>query len=176
MTFNSEFLVTTLLIIPMFDQLSYQKFEDYSHGDCESPACQVLFIMVLSFPFYFSIIAISIINKITNSSRVLPTSRVFYAASFIIQLSYTVPIQIFWWADLYPVILGCDETTTLTSLSLCNSRGVNSTHHCHYTMDSADSNFNECFCSVFNLNNNSVNALIVRELTGFICTRSQTMN
>ena len=30
-------------------------------------------------------------------------------------------------------ILGCDETTSLMSLSWCNSRGANSTHHCHYT-------------------------------------------
>ena len=35
----------------------------------------------------------------------------------IIQLSYTVRIPIFWLADLYHVILCCDETTTLTSLS-----------------------------------------------------------
>ena len=41
------------------------------------------------------------------------------------------------------MILGCDETTTLTSLSWCNSRGVNSTHHCHYTMASADSKFDD---------------------------------
>jgi len=46
--------------------------------------------------------------------------------------------RIFCSADLYDVILGCDETTILTSLSLCNSRGVNSTYHCHYTMASAD--------------------------------------
>ena len=31
-------------------------------------------------------------------------------------------------------------------------------------------------CSVFNLNNKSVNALIARELSGFTCTRSLTMN
>ena len=37
------------------------------------------------------------------------------------------------------MILSCDETTTLTSLSWCNSSGVNSTHHYHYTMASADS-------------------------------------
>ena len=40
-------------------------------------------------------------------------------------------------------MLGCDETTTLTSLSWCNSRGVNSTHHCHCTMASADSQFHD---------------------------------
>ena len=40
----------------------------------------------------------------------------------IIQLSisYTVVIPIFRLADLYPVIQGCDETTSLTSLSWCN--------------------------------------------------------
>ena len=31
-------------------------------------------------------------------------------------------------------------------------------------------------CSVFNLNNKNVNALIARELSGFTCTRSLTMN
>ena len=60
---------------------------------------------------------------------------------FTIQLSYTVRVPIFWLAALYHVILGCDETTTLRSLSGRNNRGVNSTHHCHYTMASADSNF-----------------------------------
>ena len=49
-------------------------------------------------------------------------------------------IPIFWLADLYQVILGCDETISLTSLS-CNSHGVNSTHHCHYAMASANSKF-----------------------------------
>ena len=36
--------------------------------------------------------------------------------------------------------------------------------------------FNAVFyvCSVFNLNNKNVNALIARELLGFTCTRSQT--
>ena len=38
--------------------------------------------------------------------------------------------------------------------------------------------FNAVFyvCSVFNLNNKNVNALISRELLGFTCTRLQTMN
>ena len=31
-------------------------------------------------------------------------------------------------------------------------------------------------CSVFDLNDNNVNALIARELSGFPCARSQTMN
>ena len=61
----------------------------------------------------------------------------------IIQLSYTVRIPIFWLVDLYHVILGCDATTTSTSLSWCNSRVVNSTHHCHYTMASAGSEFDD---------------------------------
>ena len=62
----------------------------------------------------------------------------------------------------------------------CNSRGVNSTHHGHYTMVSADSKFDDLsvflFCSVFNLNNKNVKALIARQLSGFICTRSLTIN
>ena len=32
------------------------------------------------------------------------------------------------------------------------------------------------FCSVFNLNNKNVNALIAGELSGFTCTRSLKMN
>ena len=83
---------------------------------------------------------------------------------FIIQLSYTVRIPIVWLVDLYHVTLGYDATTSSTSLSWCNSRGVNSIHHCHYTMALAD------------LNNKKVNALIARELSGFTCTRSLTMN
>ena len=78
--------------------------------------------------------------------------------------------------DLYHMTLGYDATTSLTSLSWCNSRGVNSTHHCHYTMALADSKFDDFCCSVFNLNNKKVNALIARELSGFTCTRSLTMN
>ena len=35
---------------------------------------------------------------------------------FIIQLSYTVRIPVFWLADLCHMILGCNETTTLMSL------------------------------------------------------------
>ena len=49
-----------------------------------------------------------------------------------IQISYTVRIPIFWLVDLCHVTLGYDATTSLTSLSWCNSRGVNSIHHCHY--------------------------------------------
>ena len=94
----------------------------------------------------------------------------------VFQLSSTVRIPIFWLADLYHVILGCDETTTLTSLSWCNSRGVNLTHHCRYTTASADSHLVVPLCSVFNLNNKNVNALIARELSGLTCTRSLTKN
>ena len=95
----------------------------------------------------------------------------------IIQLSYTLRVLILWLADLYHVILGCNETTTLSSLLRCNSRGVNSTRHCHYTMASVDSKFNDFFFgSVFNLNNKNVKALIARELLGFTSTRPLTMN
>ena len=45
--------------------------------------------------------------------------------------------------DLYHVTLGYVETTSLTSLSWCTSRGVNSIHHCHYTMASANSKFDD---------------------------------
>ena len=69
--------------------------------------------------------------------------------------------------------LGCDETTSLTSLSWCNSHGVNSTHHCHYTMALADSRFDD-FCLHCDLNNKNVNARIAREVLGFACTYSVT--
>ena len=36
--------------------------------------------------------------------------------------------------------------------------------------------FGVSFCSVFNLNNKNVNTLVARELSGFTCTRSLTMN
>ena len=95
---------------------------------------------------------------------------------FIIQISYTVRILMFWLVDLYHLTLGCDKTTFFMSLSWCNSHGVNSIHHCHYTMALADSKFDNFFCCVFNLNNQNVNALIARELLEFTCTRSLTMN
>ena len=47
--------------------------------------------------------------------------------NFFIQLPYTVQIPILWLADFHHVILGCDETTPLTSFSWFNIRGVNST-------------------------------------------------
>ena len=77
---------------------------------------------------------------------------------FIIQISYNVRILISWLVDLYHMTLGCDETTSLTSFSWCYSCGVNSIHHCHYTMASGDSKFDNFFffCSVFNLNNKNV--------------------
>ena len=40
----------------------------------------------------------------------------------------------------------------------------------------ADSKFDVFVCSVFNLNNKNVNALIAHELLGFTCIRSLTMN
>ena len=73
--------------------------------------------------------------------------------------------------------LGYDETTSLTSLSWCNSRGVISIHHCHYTMASADSKFDDfCLQCIQFFDNKNVNALIARELSGFTCTRSLAMN
>ena len=71
------------------------------------------------------------------------TLRVLF--HLIIQLLYTVRVPILWLVDLCHVTLGCNETTSLTSLSWYNSRGVNSIHHCHYTMASVDSKFDD-FC------------------------------
>ena len=63
----------------------------------------------------------------------------------IIQLSYTVRIPIFWLVDLYHVTPGYDRTTSLTSISWCNGRGINSIHHYHYTKALANSKFDD-FC------------------------------
>ena len=82
----------------------------------------------------------------------------------IIQLSCTVRIPIFWLVDLYHMTLGCDKTTTLMSLSWFNNRGVNSTHHCHYSIASLTQSLTIFVCSVFNLNNKNVNTLIARVL------------
>ena len=97
-------------------------------------------------------------NKVTEAQRIIAhrgyciylsvfvSFTVLTAVNeFIIQISYTVRIPIFRLVDLYHVTLGYDETTSLTSFSWCNSRGVNSIHHCHYTMASADSKFDD-FC------------------------------
>ena len=114
-------------------------------------------------------------NPVHIPQDLRPPRLTYYCVNIIIiQISYTVRIPIFRLVDLYHVTLGYDETTSLTALSWCNSRGVNSIHHCHYTMASADSKFD--VCSVFNLNNKNVNTLIARELLGFTCTRSLTMN
>ena len=107
-------------------------------------------------------------------TRFLSNKRAYFLLA-VNHLSYTVRIPIFLLADLHHVILSCDETTFLTSLSWCNNRGVNQSHHCHYTIASADSMFDYFICSVFNLNNENVNALIARELSGFTCTRSLTI-
>ena len=48
-------------------------------------------------------------------------------------------------ADLYHVTLGYDAITSLTSLSWCNSRGVNSIHDCLYTMALTESKFDDSF-------------------------------
>ena len=61
-------------------------------------------------------------------------------------------------ADLYHVILCCEETTSLTSSSS------------HYTVALADSKFDDLYLH-FNLCNKNVNALIAYELSGFTCTR-----
>ena len=45
--------------------------------------------------------------------------------------------------DLCHVTLSYDETTALTSLSWCNSRGVNTIHHCLYTMASGNTKFDD---------------------------------
>ena len=95
----------------------------------------------------------------------------------IIQLSYSVGITIFWLADLYHVILSCDETTSLTSLSWCKSRVVNSTHTIVITpWLRLTQTLTSVFCSVFNLNNQNVNTLIAREFSIGIYLHSFTNN
>lgn len=73
----------------------------------------------------------------------------------ILQLSY--PVQIGW---VLPHDTGLWRNNLL---DVINSRGVNSAHHCHYTMALADSKFSNFFfffCSAFNWNNKNVNTLI----------------
>ena len=68
-----------------------------------------------------------------------------YSGEFILLLKFhTLLIPIFWLVDFCHVTLGYDATTSLTSLLWCNSRGVNSIHHCHYTMASADLKCDDC--------------------------------
>ena len=100
----------------------------------------------------------------------------FLIINVIIQLAYTIRIPIFWLVDLYLLSLGCDETTSLTSLSWCNSRGVSQ----HSTVITPwlrlTHSLTTSVCSIFNLNNENVKALLARELSGFTCTRLLTMN
>lgn len=66
------------------------------------------------------------------------------------------------------------------------SLGVNSTHHRHYIMASADSKFDDCFmifyflilffCNELNLNDKNINLIIIRELSQLTCIRSRKMN
>ena len=72
-----------------------------------------------------------IFRKIVSISMFAPWQTT-WLISILIQFSYTVRIPIFWLADLYHVILGCDETTILTSLSWCNRRGLNFSHLSRY--------------------------------------------
>ena len=91
----------------------------------------------------------------------------------LLLLSYTVQIPIFWLTDLYHVILGCDETTTLTSLSWCNSYGVPCKFNTPLSLHHGFSWLK--VYSVFNLNKKNVNTLIAHEFLRFTCTRSLTM-
>ena len=59
---------------------------------------------------------------------------------------------------------------------LVKSRAASYAGYGHYTMASADSKFEDFYLQCIQLNNKNVNELIARELSGFTCTRSQTMN
>ena len=62
----------------------------------------------------------------------------------IIFIQLSLSLYKFWFSDWlictmwYWVVT---KTTSMTSLSWCNSCGVNSTHHCHHTTASTDSKF-----------------------------------
>ena len=60
---------------------------------------------------------LSTTNNVNKKGVITRLIRVI--TGIIIQLSYTVRIPIFWLIGLYHVKLGCDETTSLTSLSWC---------------------------------------------------------
>ena len=71
------------------------------------------------------------------------------------------------------MILGYDGTKSLTLLSWCDSRGVNSTHHGHYTMASAHSKFEDL--SLFLCVGHTM--LIIKMLThSLLVTYRDTMN
>ena len=72
-----------------------------------------------------------------QQARKLPSEKKFkvnksgenWLMSFIIQISHFVRILIFWLVDLHRVTLGCDETTSLTSLSWCKFNTPLTFHH-----------------------------------------------
>ena len=112
------------------------------------------------------------INSKLNSKPYVCLYKYHALIKLIIQISYTVRISIFRLVDLYHVALGYDETTSLTSLSWCNIQYTAViTPWLRLTQSLTIS-----VCSVFNLINKNVNTLIARELSGFSCTRSLTMN
>ena len=76
-------------------------------------------------------------------------------AKFIIQLSYYCTISDFLFRWFVPRDTGSlrNKLFDVIIVTCCISRGVNSTHHCHYTMASADSKFDDFF-AVINLNKN----------------------
>ena len=96
----------------------------------------------------------------------------------VIQLSYTAGISIFWLADLYHVILGCDETTSLTSLSWCKFNTSLSLHHGFGWLKLWPVFFFFFFFFAVHLIwiIKYVNALIFRELSGFTCIRLLARN
>ena len=66
-----------------------------------------------------------ITSKLANQC----TRKVLFTCVVYTKSYYYSRILIFWLTDFYQVILGCDKTTSLTSISWCNSHSVNSTHH-----------------------------------------------
>ena len=95
----------------------------------------------------------------------------------VIQLSYTAGISIFWLADLCHVILGCYETTSLTSLSWCKFNTSLSLHHAFGWLKLWQVFFFFFFFAVHLIwIIKYVNALIFRELSGFTCIRLLARN
>ena len=129
-------------------------------------SCKIVYLQVNALSDW--IIGLYVLEITNNEGEIsIPRSAVLKVSSSLLVKLWGIL------ADLYhdsgwfvPRYIGLWQNNLLTSLSWCNSRGIISTHHGHYTMASAHSKFDDLsvffVCSVFNLKNDNVNALIAR--------------
>ena len=107
--------------------------------------------------FYLSILFDLTVSQLKSNPNTKSRSKSIITRKFVIDF-YQFPIIVDWLVQTFidndrflstiriiDMLHTSCKTTSLTLLSWCNSRGVNSTHHCHYTMASSDSKF-DGFC------------------------------